>query len=225
MTAHSWSPGTPISGSPSSNGGPTTERSASSAGTGRPRSRSASLSDPVMAGKESVIVPSRSTSTWVRRFTEPLRSLARRLARLTPATVPAGWTGRGSVRGALDRLPHPLGRRRHVDVAHAEVAHGIDDGRLDGWRRPDRPRLADALGAERVDERRRLHRHELEARKLGSTDEGVVGEVRRDRVAVVVVAHLLHQGLGRALGDAAVALAIEEQRVDDRAGVVAGDEA
>ena len=44
-------------------------------------------------------------------------------------------------------------------------------------------------------------------------------------VAVLVVADLLHQRLGGALGDAAVALAVEEHRVDDRAGVVAGDDA
>ena len=65
--------------------------------------------------------------------------------------------------------------------------------------------------------------HDLEARQLGGRDERVVGEVRRDRVAVVVVAHLLEQRLGRALGDAAVDLALEQQRVEHPAGVVAGD--
>ena len=39
----------------------------------------------------------------------------------------------------------------------------------------------------------------------------------------LVVADLLEQRLGGALGDAAVELALEEQRVDDRAGVVARD--
>ena len=45
------------------------------------------------------------------------------------------------------------------------------------------------------------------------------------RVAVVVVADLLEQRLGHALGDAAVDLALGEQRVEDAAGVVDGDEA
>ena len=61
---------------------------------------------------------------------------------------------------------------------------------------------------------------------LGSSaarDERVVGEVRRDRVAVAVVADLLEQRLGGALGDAAVDLALEQHRVEHPAGVVAGD--
>ncbi len=48
---------------------------------------------------------------------------------------------------AADRPPHPLGRAGQVDVAHAEVAHGVDDGVLHGRRGPDGRRLADALGA------------------------------------------------------------------------------
>ena len=59
--------------------------------------------------------------------------------------------------------------------------------------------------------------------QLGGGDGGVVGQVRGDRVAVVVVAHLLEQRLGGALGDAAVALPVGEQRVEDAAGVVDGD--
>ena len=90
-------------------------------------------------------------------------------------------------------------------------------------RRADRARLADALGPERVDGRRRLHVHDLEAGQLGGRDHPVVGQVGRDRVAVLVVADLLQQRLGGALGHAAVDLALEEQRVDHPAGVVAGD--
>ena len=45
----------------------------------------------------------------------------------------------------------------------------------------------------------------------------VVGEVRGQRVAVVVVAHLLVERLGDALGQAAVHLAVGQQRVEDRA--------
>ena len=111
--------------------------------------------------------------------------------------------------GGGDGLPHPLGvagmsmwRTPRCERASttADCTAGVE---------PMRARLADALGAERVDRRRRLHGHQLEAGQLGGRDEGVVGEVGRDRVAVLVVADLLEQRLGRALGDAAVDLALE----------------
>ena len=60
----------------------------------------------------------------------------------------------------------------------------VDHRVVDGRDRADRARLADALGAELVDERRRLHRHELERRQLGRRDHGVVGEVGGLRLAV-----------------------------------------
>ena len=103
------------------------------------------------------------------------------------------------------------------------MAQRVDDRVVDGRDRPDRAGLADALGAEGVDERRRLHRHEVERRQLGRRDHGVVGEVGGPRLAVGVVVHLLEQRLGDALGDAAVHLAFRQQRVDERAGVVDGD--
>ena len=99
----------------------------------------------------------------------------------------------------------------------------VDHRGVDGRRRADGARLADALGAERVDERRRLHVDELEAGQLGRRREGVVGQVGRDRVAVLVVADLLEQRLRRALRDAAVDLALEQERVEHPAGVVARD--
>ncbi len=83
---------------------------------------------------------------------------------------------------------------------------------------PDSPT---PLAPSGVRERRRLHVHDLERRQLGRRDHEVVGEVGGPGLAVVVVvAHLLEQRLGDALGDAAVHLALGEQRVDDRAGVV-----
>ena len=72
--------------------------------------------------------------------------------------------------------------------------------------------------------RRRLEVDRLEAGELGSRDDGVVGEVRRERVAVIVVHDLLEQRLRHALREPAVHLALGEQRVEDAAGVVDGDE-
>jgi hypothetical protein len=111
----------------------------------------------------------------------------------------------------------------HVDVAHAEVADGVDDGRLHRRGGADGAALADALGAQCVDERRRLHVHDLDVAEFGGRDHGVVGEVRRDGVAVAVVAHFLEQRLGGALGYATVDLALEQHRVQHPAGIVAGD--
>ena len=104
------------------------------------------------------------------------------------------------------------------------MGQGVDDRVLHGRRGADRAGLADALGPELVDGVGRLHRHQLEAGQLGGRDHGVVGQVRGDRVAVGVVAHLLEEGLGRSLGQAAVTLALGEQRVEDGAGVVDGDQ-
>ena len=63
----------------------------------------------------------------------------------------------------------------------------------------------------------------LERRQLGGGGDPVVGEVAVTRVAVGVVADLLEQRLPDAGGDAAVLLALDEQRVDHRAAVVDGD--
>ena len=65
---------------------------------------------------------------------------------------------------------------------------------------------------------------QLEAGQLGGRDDRVVGEGGGQRVAVGVVEHLLQQRLRRALGDPAVPLALGEQRVEHRPGVVDGDQ-
>ncbi len=127
-----------------------------------------------------------------------------------------------SSRWLLDGPPDPLGRGGHVDVGDAEVGHRVDDRVLHRGRGADRAGLADALGAERVVARGRLHLDQLEARHLGRRQERVVGERRGQRVAVLVVDDLLEERLGGALRDAAVPLALGQQRVHDRAGVVDG---
>ena len=66
-----------------------------------------------------------------------------------------------------DRRPHPLGRAGHVDVADAEVDERVDHRVLHRRGGADRPRLADALGAERVERRGRLGVRRLERRHLG----------------------------------------------------------
>ena len=50
----------------------------------------------------------------------------------------------------LDRPPHPLRRRRHFDVADAEVRERIDDGVDDDGQRRHRAAFAGGADAERV---------------------------------------------------------------------------
>ena len=49
-----------------------------------------------------------------------------------------------------DRAPHPLGRRRHLDVAHAEIRERIHHRVRDRRHRADAAGLAAALDAERI---------------------------------------------------------------------------
>ena len=103
------------------------------------------------------------------------------------------------------------------------MADGIDDGGLHRGRTADGAAFADALGAQRVEVRGRLHVDDFEAGQLGGRDERVVGQVGRDRVAVLVVADFLEQGLRSTLSDATVDLAFEQHRVQHAASVVACD--
>src|SRR3546814_1048165 len=64
---------------------------------------------------------------------------------------------------------------------------------------------------------------ELERRQLGCGDDGVVGQVGRDGVAVLVEADLFEERLSGTLGDATMALALGQQRVEDATRVVHGD--
>ena len=109
-------------------------------------------------------------------------------------------------------------------MPHAEVRQRVHDRVLDGRRRPDRARLADPLRAERVDRSRRLHLDELERRQLGRRREQVPDEARRQRSALLVVGDFLEERLRHAGGDATVHLALSDERVDDVAGIVHGDE-
>ena len=133
-----------------------------------------------------------------RRSEAPRRGTAyrERVRPGSPATPARAWPAcrRGARRGGP-------GRRRTA-FCTAGVAPIVPDSPM-----PLAPSGLSGVGVSMCDQ--------LEARQLGGGDHGVVGEVRGDRVAVVVVADLLEQRLGRALGDAAVDLALGEQRVDD----------
>ena len=75
------------------------------------------------------------------------------------------------------------------------MSDGIDHRVLHRRGGADRRRFADALRAQRIERSRRLGRVHLERRQLGRRRDRVLGEVRRDRVAILVVAHLFEQRL------------------------------
>ena len=123
----------------------------------------------------------------------------------------------------VDGAPDALGGERHVEVHHAVGAERVDDRVPHRRGRARRARLADALRAERVPRRGRDRVRHLERRKLGRARNRVVDEARGERVAAVVVDHLLEQRLRGALGDAAVHLRFGEHRVHHAAAVVDRD--
>ena len=73
--------------------------------------------------------------------------------------------------------------------------------------------------------RRRLHLDRLPAGEVCGRRKGVADERARERVSLVVVDELLVEGLRDAGEDAAVHLALGDQRIDERARVVDRDEA
>src|SRR5450830_474130 len=52
--------------------------------------------------------------------------------------------------GVLDRLPDPIRRRRHPNIAYAIAAQGIDDGADDDGRRSCGSTLASGFDPERI---------------------------------------------------------------------------
>ena len=102
-------------------------------------------------------------------------------------------------------------------------AERVDDGVGDRGRRCDRARLADALHPERVDRRRGDGLVELEVRQSRGLRQRVVHHRAGQQLAVVAVDRALPERLADALGDAAVELAVHDQRVDLVADVVDRD--
>ena len=139
--------------------------------------------------------------------------------------VPSG--ARSPAVGALfvDRSPDPFRRAGHPDVGHPEVADRV---------RPPRPPRAgveaivpasptpltpSGLDVAGVSVRSVTNFRHVRGRPAPGSRPIVPG----DEVAVVVVHGLLVQGLGDALGQATVHLALDDQRVDDLADVVDRD--
>ena len=121
----------------------------------------------------------------------------------------------------LDRLPDRERRRRHGDVAHAEVAQRIDDGADHHRERRRGAAFAAGLDAERIGRRQHLDDLGLERRQRVGARHAVIHERAAQRLAGrrLGVALLPHR-LAHALRDAAMGLAVHDQRIDAAADVV-----
>ena len=148
------------------------------------------------------------------------RSRSRVRSRKQPESCAASLTADD----AIDDPPQLLGPQHHVDVFHAERAQRVDRRRHDARRRSERAGFADALRAERIARRRRHGRRQLEAREIGGPRHRVVHERSGHQLAVVVVDRFFDHRLADALRQAAVDLSFDDQRVDQIAGIVDGDQ-
>jgi len=108
-------------------------------------------------------------------------------------------------------------------VVDTERFQRVRDGGDERRRPGDGRRLADALHADGVVRTRRdgVVRHEV--RQLGRLGHRVLVHAARLQVAVLVVGRALEQRRADALGDAAVDLPLDDERVDDLPAVVDAD--
>src|SRR5256885_16385475 len=104
--------------------------------------------------------------------------------------------------------------------AHPEAAHGVGDGVGDRSGGADRAPLAHALDAPGRHGRRRFQVPNLERRHVVRLRQRVVHQRRREELAVVAVDDAFEQRLADPLGDGAVDLTLDDQRVDDGAAVL-----
>src|SRR5579884_3163742 len=109
----------------------------------------------------------------------------------------------------LDRAPDSLGLERQLDMLDAErpqrIEHCVGDAGIAG----DRARLADTLGAERIDRRRRDRIGDLETREHFRARHRVVHQAAAQELAALIVNNLLAQRLPNSLGQAAMDLTVD----------------
>src|SRR6185437_1937355 len=100
-----------------------------------------------------------------------------------PAAAPAPATSNSRLGRRLlllERTPHTLGSRRHVDMQHAER---VGDRAHHRGQRADRAGLAAALGAERIGDAEHLLVLEIDVGHVGGARHRVVLEARGQELA------------------------------------------
>src|SRR5271166_4735067 len=124
---------------------------------------------------------------------------------------------RGALRRfrAANRAEDRLRSRGHIDISDPVGApERVGDGVDDRWGRADRSGLARALETHRIGGRRNVARLESDRREIVGPRHAIVHEARGQELSVAVKNRALHQRLADRLGDAAVDLPLEQERVE-----------
>ena len=120
----------------------------------------------------------------------------------------------------MDRFPDAMRCQRHIEMAYAVGFECVDDGVDHRRRRADRRRLADALGAQRIERRLGDGFVDGEGGKVIGARHGVIHHRAGQQLALLVEDDLFQQCLANALRQAAVDLPLDQQRADARTAII-----
>src|SRR5205085_500791 len=130
----------------------------------------------------------------------------------------AGWMRSSNL---LDSAPDAVWRRRHVDMLYTQRRQRVTDRVDDRAAGADGSRFTHTLDAKLVERRGCDCAVELVIEHLVRGRDHVVDERSRPQLSGLGVIHdLFEQRLAQALGDAALDLAVDYQRIDDIPAVV-----
>src|SRR5215470_4776740 len=118
----------------------------------------------------------------------------------TTETIPRPTSLRMAI---AHRAPEPLRRRRHLDVADAEVGERVNQRIGDRGHGADAARFPRALDPKRIGPGRHRIALDIDRADVGRARHGIVHERAGQVLAVAVELDVLHQDLADALGDAA----------------------
>jgi len=120
----------------------------------------------------------------------------------------------------LERLPDALGCCRHVKMANAARAEGIDDGVHHRRQGTGAARLAATLGAKQIGAGGNRVEGIGDGGEVAGAGQGVVHIAAGERLARAVIMRRFQYRLADALGDAAMGLPLDQERVDHGAEII-----
>lgn len=123
----------------------------------------------------------------------------------------------------VDDAPDVFAFDGQVNVSDAERRERVNDGVDEAGSGADGSGFTDAFDAHGIHGCGGDGASQFHARNVGSARESVVGEFAADELALGIVDGFFEKNLSDGLDDAAVNLAIDEERIDDVAAVVDGD--
>ena len=122
-----------------------------------------------------------------------------------------------------DGTPHTLGCDGHLQMGDAEIGQRVDDGIDDDAERRGNAAFAAAAKPQRVGRGRDFADRGRKAWQVGGSRHCIIHERPREELAALgVVEALLEQRLAGALGDPAMGLTMQDERVDGAADIVDG---